>query len=300
VTARPKWFAHANVNCSDLDASERFYVEILDLNARWRTEPSHVQDGAGFGMPGAPVQWEGAILTDRRGLRGPAVDLLRWIAPATSGEPYSTLSHVGFRALQFTVEDLDAITKRLDAEGLLVNRRTYRDDHDRAHAVVTTRDPGSTAIELIGGAAGTTYTGVRLNCSDLDASVEWYRNSLGLAAAPNCVVDVRDDHDAVVGRFRAADVFVPHHPRSFRLELTEWIDPLPTGAPYAVGNHTGVYRVALTVDDIDVAYSDLRRALPDAPAPVTVDLGETLGPMRALFFTDPDGCVVELLEQGLR
>jgi len=33
---------------------------------------------------------------------------------------------------------------------------------------------------------------------------------------------------------------------------------------------------------------------------VTVNLGETLGPMRALFFTDPDGCVVELLEQGLR
>ena len=61
-----------------------------------------------------------------------------------------------------------------------------------------------------------------------------------------------------------------------------------------------MYRVALTVDDIDVAYSDLRHALPDAPAPVTVDLGETLGPMRALFFTDPDGCVVELLEQGLR
>ena len=74
----------------------------------------------------------------------------------------------------------------------------------------------------------------------------------------------------------------------------------PTGTPYAVGNHAGVYRVALTVDDIDVANSDLRRALPDAPAPVTVDLGETLGPMRALFFTDPDGSVVELLEQGLR
>jgi len=300
MTAQPKWFAHANVNCSDLDASERFYVETLDLDARWRTKPSQVQDGAGFGMPGVPVQWEGAILTDRRGLRGPAVDLLRWIAPATSGDPYAILSHLGFRALQFTVDDLDGVAVRLAVAGLLVNRRTYRDDHDRARAVVTTRDPGGTAIELIGGAAATTYTGVRVNCSDLDASVDWYRNALGLAAAPNRVVEVLDDRRAVVGRFRAADVFVPHHPRSFRLELTEWIDPPPTGAPYAVGNHAGVYRVALTVDDIDVAYSDLRHALPDALEPVTVDLGETLGPMRALFFTDPDGCVVELLEQGLR
>ena len=300
MTAQPKWFAHANVNCSDLDTSERFYVETLDLTARWRTQPSHVQDGAGFGMPGAPVQWEGAILTDRRGLRGPAVDLLRWIAPATSGAPYSTLSHLGFRALQFTVEDLDSIATGLDAAGRSSNRRTYRDDHDRSQAVITTRDPGSTALELIGGAAATTYTGVRVNCSDLDRSVEWYRNALGLAAAPNRVVDILDDRAAAVGRFRAADVFVPHHPRSFRLELTEWMDPLPTGAPYAVGNHAGVYRVALTVDDIDVAFSDVRRALPDAPPPVTVDLGETLGPMRALFFTDPDGCVVELLEQGLR
>ena len=229
VTAQPKWFAHANVNCSELDASERFYVECLDLMPRWRTEPSHVQDGAGFGMPGAPVQWEGAILTDRRGLRGPAVDLLRWIAPATEGAPYAPLSHLGFRALQFTVEDLERISACLDAAGLVVNRRTYRDDHGRVQAVVTTRDPGETAIELVGGAAATTYAGVRVNCSDLDRSVDWYRNALGLAAAPNRVVDVLDADDAVVGRFRAADVFVPHHPRSFRLELTEWIDPQPAG-----------------------------------------------------------------------
>jgi catechol 2,3-dioxygenase-like lactoylglutathione lyase family enzyme len=210
------------------------------------------------------------------------------------------LSQRGFRALQFAVDDLERIGARLDAAGLVVNWRTYRDDHGRVRAVVTTRDPGETAIELVGGATATTYAGVRVNCSDLDRSVDWYRNALGLAAAPNRVVDVVDADDAVVGRFRAADVFVPHHPRSFRLELTQWIDPQPAGAPYAVGNHAGVYRVALTVDDIDVAHADLRHALPDAPAPVTVDLGETLGPMRALFFTDPDGCVVELLEQGLR
>ena len=63
----------------------------------------------GSGCRAHRCEWEGAILTDRRGLRGPAVDLLRWIAPATSGAPYSTLSHLGFRALQFTVEDLEAI-----------------------------------------------------------------------------------------------------------------------------------------------------------------------------------------------
>lgn len=300
MTARPKWFAHANVNCSDLAASESFYVECLDLHARWRTEPSHVQDGAGFGMPGAPVQWEGAILTDRRGLRGPAVDLLRWIAPATSGEPYTARSHLGFRALQFGVEDLAGVTARLGVSGIAAEHRSYRDDHDRTHAVVTTHDPGGTAIELTDGAAATTYAGVRVNCSDLDRSVDWYRNALGLAAAPNRAVEVLDEGGSTVARFCAADVFVPHHPRSFHLELTEWTDPAATGVPYATGNHAGVYRVALTVDDIDVAYSDLRRALPDAAPPVTVDLGETLGPMRALFFTDPDGSVVELLEQGLR
>lgn len=98
MTARPEWFAHANVNCSDLVASEQFSVDGLELDARWRTEPSHVQDGAGFGMPGSPVQWEGAILTDRRGLRGPAVDLLRWIAPAT---------RAGVYRVALTVDDID-------------------------------------------------------------------------------------------------------------------------------------------------------------------------------------------------
>ena len=124
--------------------------------------------------------------------------------------------------------------------------------------------------------------------------------ALGLDSTPEREGDLVDDVGATVGRFRAVDMFVPHRRRSFRLELTEWVRPAPIGTPYTTGNHAGIYRVALTVEDIDVGYADLLRSVPDAPAPVTVDLGESLGPMRALFFPGPDGNIVELLEQGLR
>lgn len=254
-------------------------------------------------MAGVPVRWEGAILTDRRGLRGPAVDLLQWTSPATAGVPYPVAHHLGFRALLFGASDQEATAARLAEIGAPVERRWNRDERGVPSRVLVTRDPGGTTLEIRAGAPATTYLGVRVNCSDLDRSVEWYAGTLGLDRSERRSVEVLGeppDDDQASGRYDVVEMFVPHRHRSFRLELTEWRAPVPVGVPYAIASHAGIYRVALTVEDLEVSYADLRQSVPEAPKPVTVDLGETLGPMQAMFFPDPDGNVVELLEQGLR
>jgi len=71
------------------------------------------------------------------------------------------------------------------------------------------------------------------------------------------------------------------------------------GTPYRTGNHAGIYRLAAAVDDMKVSYEELVEAVPTAPPPVDVDLGDDLVVMPAVFFSDPDGAVVELLQRGL-
>src|SRR5262249_19124992 len=99
LMAAPRWFAHANVNARDLEASERFYVSCFDLTPRGRTAPEAAQDGAGFGLAGVPVRWRGVFLADHRGNRSPVVDLLQWLEPPTEGDAYERPEQLGLVAL---------------------------------------------------------------------------------------------------------------------------------------------------------------------------------------------------------
>jgi catechol 2,3-dioxygenase-like lactoylglutathione lyase family enzyme len=285
---RPRFFAHANVNTPDLESAEAFYETHLGLTPRWRTAPSRPQDGAGFGMPGTAVQWRGVLLADHRGDYGPVLDLLQWLLPPTEGRPYPERQHVGLAALLFSVPDLAAAEDGLAAAGRPVDRVHYG-----GQSVVLTSDPHGTCLEVVEAHQPPTYRGVRINCTDLERSVEFYRAVLQLEAdEPRTIVEDGE-------RFRSRRLYLPRQRETFSLELTQWEQPAVTGTPYAAGNHAGIYRLAAAVDDMAASYADLKRAVPTAPPPVDVDLGDDLVVMPAVFFPDPDGTVVELLQRGL-
>jgi catechol 2,3-dioxygenase-like lactoylglutathione lyase family enzyme len=286
--ARPRFFAHANVNTADLDTAEAFYVTYLDLTPRWRTAPSKPQDGAGFGMPGTAVQWRGVLLADHRGDYGPVVDLLQWLLPPTEGAPYHERHHLGIAALLFSVPDLGASEAALAAAG----RPVERVDHG-GQPVVLTSDPDGTRLELVQAHQPPTYRGVRINCSDLVRSTAFYRAAFGVEA---------DDPRAIKttgSRFHSRRLYLPRQRETFSVELTEWEAPAPIGVPYPTGNHAGIYRLAAAVDDMVASHAELVSAVPGVPAAVDVDLGDDLVVMPAVFFPDPDGATVELLQRGL-
>jgi len=285
---RPRFFAHANVNTADLDTAEAFYVTHFDLVPRWRTAPSRPQDGTGFGMPGTAVQWRGVLLADHRGDYGPVVDLLQWLLPATEGTPYPERHHLGIAALLFSVPDLGASEEALAAAGQPVERL----DHGGQPVVLTT-DPDGTRLELVQAHQPPTYRGVRINCSDLDRSTAFYQAAFAVEADEPRTIKVAD------GRFRSRRLYLPRQRETFSIELTQWESPPPVGPAYATGNHAGIYRLAAAVDDMVASHADLAAAVPGVPPAVDVDLGDDLVVMPAVFFPDPDGAIVELLQRGL-
>src|SRR4051812_50203873 len=90
---RPRFFAHANVNTTDVDRAEAFYINILELTPKWRTAPSHPQDGSGFGMPGVEVQWRGGLPGGPPGGYGAVVGPPQLVVPPPQGGPDARRPH---------------------------------------------------------------------------------------------------------------------------------------------------------------------------------------------------------------
>ena len=149
-----KWFGHVNVNATDLVASGDFYRRNFGLEVLWHTEPAQAQDGAVFGIPG-PVRWRGELLCDHRGRRGPLLDLLQWIEPATTVRARPD-SCAGFARLVFSRPDAPA-------DGTVMH------------------DPDGTPILVVRGEGPRPeLAGVEISCTSLAESVAYYRDVLGL------------------------------------------------------------------------------------------------------------------------
>lgn len=231
---------HCNVNCRDLSASVAFY-ESLGLTPLVRTNPAP-QDGTGFGMAGK-VQWDAWMMSDGRA--NPVIDLLEWTTPRPVGEPHGPGAGRGFTALRLATPTVDAPT------------------------VVT--DPDGTTLELEPGPS-TRLLGVVVGVADPPTSERWYREVLGLAAAPRGWSVIDDDF---VIEFRPA-----------------------RGSAYAEAHHLGIYRMAFLVDDATAAAAAIRARGGTCPEPVWLDMGPTIpiDGLRAAFFDDPDGACLELIE----
>ena len=93
------------VNCSDLDRSLHFYVDVLGFNlgARFAPGPS---DGSALRL-GPEVEWEMAYLDDPRGNGTFALDLVEWKSPRSDGPPYECANHLGIFRMAFFTDDID-------------------------------------------------------------------------------------------------------------------------------------------------------------------------------------------------
>jgi len=83
------------------------------------------------------------------------------------------------------------------------------------------------------------------------------------------------------------------------IDLLQWTKPASVGRPYDRLNNVGLARMALAVDNIDKAYSDLKaKGVEFISPPQKVDLerpGE--GRVKVVAFKDPDGTFLELAER---
>jgi lactoylglutathione lyase len=141
---------------------------------------------------------------------------------------------------------------------------------------------------------------VSFTVSNLDASVKWYTEVLGLEFVRSQIqhneytsklVAFSDAH-LKVAQLRVPGQTVPisrHH-----IELVEYVYPRGEDVPLDT-NRTGVAHWAFMVDDIHVEFNRLK-ALGvkfKAEAPIAIEAGVNKGGYT-IYFTDPDGITLEL------
>ncbi len=295
---------HVNVNCSDLERSLAFYRDVVGLEPASHTNPVP-QDGSGFGMQGE-VQWDAHILHDARGFAGPGIDLLEWQRPRPTGRPASEPNHLGFFRVCLLVPDIDRVYERVVSKGVECESPPLEvpvgPDSELIARAFLCRDPDGTAVEFIeqASASQTRLIHINVNCSDLARSLHWYERVLGLEVrggsrpgpVPGSVFGLDGDAEW------DARFLWPPGQDTFAIELLEWKKPVPIGRPAPCANQLGLYRMAFMVEDIHACHDEIRSQGVECAEPVFLDMGPEIpiDGVWALFFPDPDGTCMELIE----
>jgi catechol 2,3-dioxygenase-like lactoylglutathione lyase family enzyme len=164
-------------------------------------------------------------------------------------------------------------------------------------------DPDGTCVEFVERPGPVRMSHININCSDLDASSDWYQRVLGVAKIAD-----RAEPPAASGagfgfegdcEYRADFLAVGGNPESLILDLLEWKRPAPIGQPLVEANHLGAFRMAFLVANAAESCAELDRLGVEHSGPCWLTMGPDI-PMidglNAVFFRDPDGTMLELIE----
>lgn len=140
---------------------------------------------------------------------------------------------------------------------------------------------------------------VGMTVSDLDRAVKWYRDVLTFQKISEVELagEAQEHLQGVFGlRMRVARMQLGNE----FIELTEYL--APQGRPIPVdsrSNDRWFQHVAIIVSDMDRAYAQLRahKVAHASSGPQTLpDWNKSAGGIRAFYFKDPDGHVLEILQ----
>ncbi len=300
-------FLHVNLNCESLDATERLYVGQLGLSARMRTDPKVPTDGSILGIEGDETFCETSFLYDSRGGRaGCALEAIEFHKPPLKADPSNDPTRPGIRSTLLTVADLDATVTVLRDAGITVSGPV--DGLISGSKSVLALDPDGAVIELAEAPSdkpGAVFSGIRIAAIDAAATGE-FLTAIGFAQveAP-AQVEVAGDQlgpggspdpvTCVVSRYVLAEdahqfsLTVVEHPD------TRNADPVPWG-----GNHQGLYRCALRVENTEAAMSLVPDSVEVMGDPVWCPLpGTKIEGLYISFLRSPDGVVCEFVERPL-
>jgi catechol 2,3-dioxygenase-like lactoylglutathione lyase family enzyme len=283
---------HTNYNCTDIPQLERWYTEVFGLQVLMRSGGKDSPTDA-FGIY-QPTTSETSFVYDHRGgRRATSLELVRWIDPPTTGNPYPRAWDRGIQSYGYQVADVGGVVERAVAGGGQLVLRAER--------AALLRDPQGVAVEVVEGAVEQTEAShQRIVCADVDLSVAWYTELGFEVAAQGPAVTGAElwagDADHAIDK--EVPVVGPDDP-SFSLVLTHWTGPDPIGPSYAMPFHQGLYRMAIAVDDATAAYEALRATGIAKQPPYTFAMPDTpiTAGLTILFIRDPDGILVELVER---
>lgn len=134
--------------------------------------------------------------------------------------------------------------------------------------------------------------------SDLDRSVSFYRNLLGMELVR--VSERRDmpSYDTILGYDQVhLNIAILRHPvNEFILELVQYVHPEVEERPQG-NRYLGASHVAFEVDDVDAMYAQLKEAGFGSINPPTDVDRDGVVVARAMYALDPDGISIEMFQE---
>jgi glyoxylase I family protein len=141
-------FVHVAISCRDLERSIRFY-ETLGLKVI-KSLGEVNQDGIARAFQLSAARLTVAYLAPPNVSSRMFIDLVQWLEPAFTGEPYPVLNHLGINRIAFRVSDLDATTAALRDLGITFLTGEPQIFGEGIRCIVTT-DPDGVFLQLIEG-----------------------------------------------------------------------------------------------------------------------------------------------------
>ncbi len=140
-----------------------------------------------------------------------------------------------------------------------------------------------------------------MNCADLERSRAFYTAGLGLEIGAHTAPETAQPGAAFGldrARWDASILLGPNGYDGGAIDLLQWHEPAPVGAPPAGLVETGFQRLGLRVPDLDVALAAVAAhggQVWSAPLTHTRPDGAEI---RIAMANDPDGTAIELVEGG--
>lgn len=300
-------FLHVNLNCESLDATEGLYAGKLGLSARMRTDSEVATNGSILGLDGETYCKTSFLYDSRGGRGGCALEAIEYRSPALKRDPSSDPARPGIRSTLMTVADLAGTVTKLREAGVTVGEPV--DGLISGTKSVLAVDTDGVVIEIAevpSEKPGALFGGVRIAAIDPFATGEFLTAIGFVEVQPPTLVDVAGDqlhsgasNDAVeclVSRYA-----VPEDAHQFSLTVvahpdTRHQDPVPWG-----GNHQGLYRCAMRVEDTEKALATVPDSVEVMGDPVWCPLpGTKIEGLYIAFLRSPDGVVFEFVERPLK
>jgi catechol 2,3-dioxygenase-like lactoylglutathione lyase family enzyme len=259
--------------------------------------PSAAQSGVAFGLD--EVAWDAWMMHSDDGMNGLSLDLLEWTVPAPAGVPAALDGEPGFNRLMITTPDLEATIERaVTAGGRLVGGPVEVEEGPNGPVLAMVLDPDGVPVQLLA-AERTSIAQVVINCADIDASMTYYTDVMGLTVQhPVSEMVWTRSLFGTETDIRVRATVLADAGSVFTVALVQWLDPEPAaGVRVRAANELGLFRMAWSTADCagDEAIVRAAGSTPFAPTG-ELSVGDDLPLLEVLFWPGPNGECLEVIE----
>ena len=310
---------HFNANVSNFVAAREFFDKLgfktlmgfPDTNTQAMARAIGIETPTSYN--GAQGDYPGGYLLHGEliginGFDGGLIDLIEFTIPRDESPPYAYVNHLGMARAAMYTTNIDADYVYMQGVGAqFIAAPTRRSDGTR-FAIFA--DPDGVHYELIeieGEIEETETTHItqlgqlNVNVSDFERSHAWYQ-MMGYEIDKKLPANESIEVGRAMGFEQAIEIdgaIMRHQADDSTLELVQWLSPYDAEQPYPIPvNHIGIHRTAFATTDIVADVAMLKAQGVRFVSPITPCCSGPDSSGSIVAFYDPDGTIVELVEQS--